>query len=143
MPGVIDITNQFPPTRQSTVLLELLRIVRNLQNEGIEVVICGGWVPFLKQLARENRTEHLGSLDIDPLFRQAAREPDVIDRIRRLVVDRMKFEQSRTDAFRYEKKVEDNIVQRSRGLPYAQDRSLPLSPEKQGSLRHLLLLSIF
>ena len=36
-----------------------------------------------------------------------AREPDVIDRIRRFVVDKMKFEQSRTD----EKKVEDNIVQ--------------------------------
>jgi hypothetical protein len=26
-------------------------------DEGIEVVICGGWVPFLKQLARENATE--------------------------------------------------------------------------------------
>jgi hypothetical protein len=42
MPSVIDITNQFPATRERTVLLELLRVVRSLQDEGIEVVICGG-----------------------------------------------------------------------------------------------------
>ena len=93
------------------MLVELLRVVRSLQNEGIEVVICGGWVPFLKQLARENRTEHVGSLDIDSLFRQAVWEPDVVDRIRTLLVGGMEFERSRTHAFRYEKKVEGNVVQ--------------------------------
>jgi len=31
VPSIIDITNQFPPTRERTVLLELLRVVRNLQ----------------------------------------------------------------------------------------------------------------
>jgi hypothetical protein len=111
VPDTIDITNQFPPTRERIVLLELLRVVHRLQNEGIEVVICGGWVPFLKQLARENRTEHLGSLDIDSLFRQAAREPVVIDQIKRLLVDSMEFEPSRAHAFRYEKLVEGNVVQ--------------------------------
>lgn len=93
------------------MLLELLRVVRRLQNEGIEVVICGGWVPFLKQLARESETAHSMSLDIDLLFRQAARERDVIDRIRTLLVGGMEFERSRTHAFRYEKKVEGNVVQ--------------------------------
>ena len=58
MPDAIDITNQFPATRERTVLLELLRVARNLQSEGIAVVICGGWVPFLKQLARESETAH-------------------------------------------------------------------------------------
>jgi hypothetical protein len=111
VPDAIDITNRFPPTRERTVLLELLRVVRSPAEGRDEVVICGGWVPFLKQLARENRTEHLGSLDIDSLFRQAAREPDVIDKIRRLVVESMEFERSRTHAFRYEKLVEGNIVQ--------------------------------
>jgi hypothetical protein len=111
MPGVIDITNQFPATRERTVLLELLRVVRNLRSEGIEVVICGGWVPFLKQLARESETEHSMSLDIDLLFRKAAREPDVIDRIRTLLIGHMEFERSREHAFRYEKKVEGNLVQ--------------------------------
>lgn len=111
MPDAIDLTNQSPPSRERTVLLELFRIVRSLQNEEIEAVVCGGWVPFLKQLAREKRTEHLGSLDIDSLFRQAARQPAVIDRIRTLLVDEMKFKRSRTHAFRYEKTVDDNIVQ--------------------------------
>jgi hypothetical protein len=109
--GAIDITNQFPPTRERTVLVELLRVVRNLQAEGIDVVICGGWVPFLKQLARESETAHSMSLDIDLLFRQAARERAAIDRIRTLLVAGMEFERSRTHAFRYEKKVEGNIVQ--------------------------------
>ena len=111
MPNAIDITNQFPPTRERTVLQELLRVVRNLQNEGIEVVICGGWVPFLKQLARESETAHSISLDIDLLFRKVARERDVVDRIKTLLVGGMEFERSRTHAFRYEKKVEGNVVQ--------------------------------
>jgi hypothetical protein len=42
----------------------------------------------------------LGSLDIDSLFRQAAREPVVIDQIKRLLVDSMEFEPSRAHAFR-------------------------------------------
>ena len=75
------------------------------------MVICGGWVPFLKQLARDSETAHSMSLDIDLLFRQAARERDVIDRIRTLLVGGMEFERSRTHAFRYEKRVEGNIVQ--------------------------------
>jgi hypothetical protein len=111
MPGAIDITNQFPATRERTVLLELLRVVRNLRSDGIEVVICGGWVPFLKQLARESETQHLMSLDIDLLFRRAAREPDVVDRIRTLLIGGMEFERSREHAFRYEKKVDGNVVQ--------------------------------
>lgn len=111
MPSVIDITNQFPATRERTVLLELLRVVRSLQDEGIEVVICGGWVPFLKQLARESETAHSMSLDIDLLFRQASRERDVVNRIRMLLVGDMEFERSRTYTFRYEKSVEGNIVQ--------------------------------
>jgi len=111
MPSAIDITNQFPPTRERTVLLELLRVVHSLQTEGIDVVICGGWVPFLKQLARENETEHSMSLDIDLLFRQAGRERDVIDRIRTLLVGGMEFERSRTHTFRYEKRVEGNLVE--------------------------------
>jgi hypothetical protein len=93
------------------VLLELLRVVRSLQNEKIEVVICGGWVPFLKQLARENETAHSMSLDIDVLFRQRAQEHDVVDQIWTLLVGSMEFERSRTLSFRYEKKVEGNIVQ--------------------------------
>ena len=111
MPNVIDITNQFPPTRERTVLLELLRIVRNLQNEGIEFVICGGWVPFLKQLASESETAHSMSLDIDLLLRKAAREREVIDRVRALLIGGMEFERSSTHTFRYEKKVEGNVVQ--------------------------------
>jgi len=74
-------------------------------------VVCGGWVPFLKQLARENETNHLMSLDIDLLIREAAREPDVIDRIRTLLIGGMEFERSREHAFCYEKKIEGNLVQ--------------------------------
>lgn len=111
MLSIIDITNQFPPTRERTVLLELLRVVRNLQNEGIEFVLCGGWVPFLKQLARESETAHSMSLDIDLLLRKAAQEREVIDRVKALLIGGMEFERSKTHTFRYEKKVEGNVVQ--------------------------------
>lgn len=93
------------------MLLELLRVVRNLQNEGIEFVLCGGWVPFLKQLARESETAHSMSLDIDLLLRKAAQEPEVIDRVKALLIGKMEFERSKTHTFRYEKKVEGNVVQ--------------------------------
>lgn len=111
MPSIIDITNQFPPTRERTVLLELLRVVRNLQNEGIEFVLCGGWIPFLKQLTRESETAHSMSLDIDLLLRKAAQEREVIDRVKALLIGGMEFERSKTHTFRYEKKVEGNVVQ--------------------------------
>ena len=93
------------------MLLELLRVVRNLQNEGIEFVLCGGWVPFLKQLARESETAHSMSLDIDLLLRKAAQEREVIDRVKALLIGGMEFERSKTHTFRYEKKVEGNVVQ--------------------------------
>ena len=57
MPSVIEITKDFPPSRERAVLLELLRVVTGLQDAGISFVICGGWVPFLKELARHLRPE--------------------------------------------------------------------------------------
>ena len=73
MPNSIEITKDFPATRERAVLLELLRIMRTLRNEGIDALICGGWVPFLKELARHCHTAHTMSLDIDLLLRAAAR----------------------------------------------------------------------
>ena len=58
MPNSIEITKDFPATRERAVLLELLRIMRTLRNEGIDALICGGWVPFLKELARHCQTAH-------------------------------------------------------------------------------------
>ena len=44
MPNVIEITRDFPPTRERTVLIEMLRVVSTLQQSGINLVVCGGWV---------------------------------------------------------------------------------------------------
>jgi hypothetical protein len=52
MAGEILITEDFPPAREKAVLLELLNIMRALGEEKIDAMICGGWVPFLKELAR-------------------------------------------------------------------------------------------
>jgi hypothetical protein len=111
MPAVIEITRTFPPTRERTVLIELLRVVRNFQDQGINPVICGGWVPFLKELARTSHTTHSMSLDIDMMLRDAARDREIIDRIKMLLSKTMEFQPSRDNAFRYEKAVEGNIVQ--------------------------------
>jgi len=54
MAGEIHITKGFLPAREKVVLLELLNIMRALQKENIDAVICGGWVPFLKELARDS-----------------------------------------------------------------------------------------
>jgi hypothetical protein len=40
----IEITKEFPASRERVVLLELLEIVRLLKAEEIDSVICGGWV---------------------------------------------------------------------------------------------------
>jgi hypothetical protein len=110
-PDAIEITKDFPPTRERVVLQELLRVVRKLQEEGIPAVICGGWVPFLKELARHSHTDHLMSFDIDLLLRAAARERQSIDRMRLLVSESLQFHSSRDAAFRYEKQVDGNLVQ--------------------------------
>lgn len=111
MPNSIEITRDFPPTRERAVLLELLRIMRILRNEGIDALICGGWVPFLKELARHCHTAHTMSLDIDLLLRAAARERENIDRLKMLLLNSLEFERSNEASFRYEKSVDGNLVQ--------------------------------
>ena len=111
MADAIQITKSFPASRERTVLLELLKIARTLKQENIEAVICGGWVPFLKELAKHSQTSHSMSLDIDVLLRAKAREREAIDRIKNLLSEPLAFEPSKTDAFRYEKSIEGNVVQ--------------------------------
>jgi Nucleotidyl transferase AbiEii toxin, Type IV TA system len=111
MADAIEITKSFPASRERTVLRELLKIARTLKQENIEAVICGGWVPFLKELAHHSQTAHNMSLDIDVLFRAKARERESIDRIKNLLSEPLAFEPSKTDAFRCEKNVEGNVVQ--------------------------------
>jgi hypothetical protein len=86
MPNVIEIAKDLPPSRERAVLLELLRVVAGLKDEGISFVICGGWVPFLKELARQHHTAHSMSLDIDLVLRAAARRRESIDRVSLLLV---------------------------------------------------------
>lgn len=111
MPNSIEIAKDFPATRERAVLLELLRIMRTLRNEGIDALICGGWVPFLKELARHCHTAHTMSLDIDLLLRAAARERENIDRLKMLLLNSLEFERSNEASFRYEKLVDGNLVQ--------------------------------
>ncbi len=111
MPDSIDIAQQFEATRERTVLEELLRVVRALQAEGIEGVVCGGWVPFLKQLARDQETAHSMSLDIDLMLRESARQAATIDRIKALLTGSMEFQPLQDKGFRFEKKIDGNVVQ--------------------------------
>jgi hypothetical protein len=111
MADAIEISKKFPASRERTVLMELLKIARTLKQENIEAVICGGWVPFLKELAHHSQAAHNMSLDIDVLLRAKARERESIDRIKNLLSEPLAFEPSKTDAFRYEKNVEGYVVQ--------------------------------
>jgi hypothetical protein len=111
MADAIQITKSFPASRERTVLLELLKIARTLKQENIEAVVCGGWVPFLKELAEHSQTTHSMSLDIDVLLRAKAREREAIDRIKKLLSEPLAFKPSKTEAFRYEKSIEGNVVQ--------------------------------
>ena len=107
----IEITKDFPDSRERAVLLEMLKIVRALKAEGIEAVICGGWVPFLKELAAHYHSAHKMSMDIDVLLRAKARERESIDRLKYLLAESFDFERSKSTAFRYEKTVDGKLVQ--------------------------------
>jgi hypothetical protein len=111
MAGEILITEDFPPAREKAVLLELLNIMRALGEEKIDAMICGGWVPFLKELARDSQTSHSMSFDIDVLLRAKAREREAVDRIKALLAKSLAYEPNKDASFRYEKKVDGNIVQ--------------------------------
>lgn len=111
MAGEIHITKDFPPAREKAVLLELLNIMRALENENIDAIVCGGWVPFLKELARAFQTSHSMSFDIDVLLRAKAREREAVDRIKTLLAKSLAYEPNKDAPFRYEKKIDGNIVQ--------------------------------
>ena len=111
MSGDIHITKDFPPSPERAVLLELLHVMRALKEQSIDAVICGGWVPFLKELARDSQTSHSMSFDIDVLLRAKAREREAVDRIKALLAKSLAYEPNKNASFRYEKKVDGNIVQ--------------------------------
>src|SRR5215469_2460588 len=102
MPGDIHITKDFPPARERAVLVELLHVMRALQDESIDAVICGGWVPFLKELARATEPTHAMSFDIDVLLRAQAREREAVDRIKTLLSQSLAYTSNNDVSFRYE-----------------------------------------
>ena len=91
----------------------MLKVVPLLKAEGVDAVICGGWVPFLKELARNCRSDHTMSLDIDVLLRARAENANPIDRLKYLVFPTCiyNFERSSSTSFRYEKSVDGNLVE--------------------------------
>jgi len=107
----INITKLFPPTRGRTVLQELLIIVRTLSERSIEIIICGGWVPFLKDLASRSTSEHSMSLDIDLVLPEHSRRPPAVDKVRELLLEDLSFEVSREASCKLEKRVSGELVQ--------------------------------
>jgi hypothetical protein len=89
----------------------MLRVVSTLRQSGINLVVCGGWVPFLKELARTSCTVHSMSLDIDLMLRAAARERQNVDRVSLLLSQTMGFQRNEDATFRYEKRVQGSLVQ--------------------------------
>src|SRR5215470_862498 len=111
MANEIQITKDFPPSRERAVLLELLAVTQTLKKEGIDAVVCGGWVPFLKELARDSQTSHSMSFDIDVLLRAKARERESVDRIKALLSEPLAYEPDRNTSFRYQKTIDGNPIQ--------------------------------
>jgi hypothetical protein len=64
MADAIEVTRDFPASRERTVLLELLKVIKTLNQAQIDAVICGGWVALPTELARHCQTGHSMSLDI-------------------------------------------------------------------------------
>jgi hypothetical protein len=44
MANAIEVTKNFPASRERTVLLEPLNVMKTLKQAQIGAVICGGWV---------------------------------------------------------------------------------------------------
>lgn len=80
-----EITKNFPPSRERAVLLELLAVTQALKKQGVDAVVCGGWVPFLKELARDSQTSHSMSFDIDVILRDRERVREAVDGIKALL----------------------------------------------------------
>lgn len=68
MEDAVRITDRFPDSLERSVLLEALKVSERLRQEGIDVILCGGWVPFLKELVRRGKSDHKMSVDIDILL---------------------------------------------------------------------------
>lgn len=111
MANEIQITKEFPPGREGAVLLELLAVTKILKKEGIDAIVCGGWVPFLKELARDSHPNHSMSFDIDVLLRAKARKRESVDRIKKLLSKSLAYEPDKATSFRYQKTVDGNPIQ--------------------------------
>jgi hypothetical protein len=101
--------------------LRLLAVTQALKKEGIDGVVCGGWVPFLKELTRDSHPSHSMSFDIDVLLRAKARERESVDRIQTLLSKSLAYERDKNESFRTKRP--------STGIPF----NLTCSPTSRGS----------
>lgn len=111
MSNAIHITELFPKSRERTILLELLKTVHILQEKSIEVIICGGWVPFLKDLALRSSSDHCMSLDIDLVLPERSRTRETVDRLKQILLNDLEFHISKNTSSKLEKHVGSDLIE--------------------------------
>jgi hypothetical protein len=110
MPDPIDLEHVADDEKRF-ILSELLTAVAAFQAANIDVVVCGGWVPFLKELSRSHTSKHSMSFDIDIALPEQSRKRELIDQIKNLLCVELKYEVQRGRPFAFEKQVEKHMIE--------------------------------
>lgn len=77
MANAVEVTKDFPASRERAVLLELLNVMKTLKQAQIDAVICGGWGTVSKRACAplpDGPQHELGYRS--PATRQSARARD-------------------------------------------------------------------
>ena len=107
----IAITDQFPDSLERSVLLEALKVFERLRQEGIDVILCGGWVPFLKELVRRGKSNHKMSVDIEILLPPEMLSAEQIDALGAVLIGSLAYSRSHENPCRLEKEVNQRIIE--------------------------------
>ncbi len=111
MANSLVITNEFPDTLERTVLSEALKVLEKLRSEGLEVILCGGWVPFITELVRRGASKHKMSVDIDLLLPVELHAPQKIDELAKTLLLELEYQKSRNSPCRLEKTVDRRVIE--------------------------------
>jgi hypothetical protein len=111
MENPIRISDRFPDSLERSVLLEALKVFERLRQEGIDVILCGGWVPFLKELVRRGQSDHKMSVDIDILLPPDLFSAEKIDALGAVLMGSLAYGRSRKSPCRLEKEINQRVIE--------------------------------
>lgn len=137
----INIEEIIKNKHQRAVFRELLELADAFSKSNVDFVLCGGWVPPLKEISRQIKPKHRFSFDIDPYFYLDRSAYQKADQIRDVIFHQRSFRHQEPRTFKLEKMVDGISIELDllSGFPRVKDSNGTVRAPKMIGLDYSIL----